>query len=499
MKNRSIIAVLIILTLASPLLSEEIEKNIILNSMTFPSPDIKIGSALNDPFFAINIESEKINTAEITGQILSAEKELNDKTVPEKNYQLGNFYKNINNYKNAVKYYKKYLELTASTDIISMEESGKLLVKGEIYYSLSVIDLKKNRADNLEKSLLFFTKAVELNPDNRSIWVKLGDCYLAAGKTTEALYCYNKVLEKNSKDFQIYSRLQAATFQRDYLKLSESKIEDRIEIQPVTQGFDFDYLETSINNSPDEFKEGLKLQHYIYLLRLMLINNNNFQFKSNPGIIKDEETILNEADKLLKSVRKENLNKLKLKYLSGIVNYLKKDYKKSISDFKEILSDNENPEFVYDDILFINSKFIKENMEIKKATEDIIKVKPDPKYYLLLAGLEFENKNFSKAEMLCAQSLKIDKNYAEAYSAVAVISAIKGNYIAADEMIKKGNSIIKKNNSGKQLYNDMKVNEAAIALLKNEKERAYILLRSVISVDNNEKAYQLYNRYYIKK
>ncbi|HNX24350.1 MAG TPA: tetratricopeptide repeat protein, partial [Spirochaetota bacterium] len=327
MKNRSIITVLIILTLASPLLSEEIEKNIILNSMTFPSPDIKIGSALNDPFFAINIESEKINTEEITEQILSAEKELNDKTVPEKYYQLGNFYKNINNYKNAVKYYKKYLELTASTDIISMEESGKLLVKGEIYYSLSVIDLKKNRADNLEKSLLFFTKAVELNPDNRSIWVKLGDCYLAAGKTTEALYCYNKVLEKNSKDFQIYSRLQAATFQRDYLKLSESKIEDRIEIQPVTQGFDFDYLETSINNSPDEFKEGLKLQHYIYLLRLMLINNNNFQFKSNPGIIKDEETILNEADKLLKSVRKENLDKLKLKYLSGIVNYLKKDYK----------------------------------------------------------------------------------------------------------------------------------------------------------------------------
>ncbi|HNX24349.1 MAG TPA: hypothetical protein PKG60_09895, partial [Spirochaetota bacterium] len=79
------------------------------------------------------------------------------------------------------------------------------------------------------------------------------------------------------------------------------------------------------------------------------------------------------------------------------------------------------------------------------------------------------------------------------------ISAIKGNYIAADEMIKKGNSVIKKNNSGKQLYNEMKVNEAAIALLKNEKERAYILLRSVISVDNNEKAYQLYNRYYIKK
>jgi hypothetical protein len=45
----------------------------------------------------------------------------------------------------------------------------------------------------------------------------------------------------------------------------------------------------------------------------------------------------------------------------------------------------------------------------------------------------------------------------------------------------------------------MRVNEAAVALLKKEKERAYILLRSVISADNNRKALELYNRYFIKK
>ena len=34
------------------------------------------------------------------------------------------------------------------------------------------------------------------------------------------------------------------------------------------------------------------------------------------------------------------------------------------------------------------------------------------------------------------------------------------------------------------------------ALLKNEKERAYILLRLVLTADNNEKAGKLYNRFF---
>lgn len=102
--------------------------------------------------------------------------------------------------------------------------------------------------------------------------------------------------------------------------------------------------------------------------------------------------------------------------------------------------------------------------------------------------------------MLCNRALKINRNYAEAYYALAVVYSAEGNYAAADEMIKTGNSLAYKIKFNKNiLSNKMKLNEAIIALLKKEKERAYILLRSIISVDNDKKASELYNRYFNKK
>ena len=101
--------------------------------------------------------------------------------------------------------------------------------------------------------------------------------------------------------------------------------------------------------------------------------------------------------------------------------------------------------------------------------------------------------------MLCKQSLKVSRNNPEAYSALSVIYAINENYSAADEMIRTADNLIKGDPmNNKKLFTHIKLNEAAIALLKNEKERAYILLRSVLAADNDEKAYQLYNRYFKK-
>ena len=57
--------------------------------------------------------------------------------------------------------------------------------------------------------------------------------------------------------------------------------------------------------------------------------------------------------------------------------------------------------------------------------------------------------------------------------------------------------IVRLNKKG-LMRNQIKVNEAAVALLKNEKERAYVLLRSVLTADNDEKAAILYKRFFIK-
>lgn len=506
MKIRSAITALILLTAAMPLFSEETERNEILKAMTFPAADIRFGKTLNDPFFGLNIRKRNINYEETKKNIDEIEKNITDKSKPEIYFQLGNYYKDLNDSENGVKSYRRYLELTSSADLISAEDNNMILAKGEVYYSLYQIDLSTKRSDNLEKALLFFTRAVELNPQDITTLIKLGDCYLYSGKTTEAAYCYNKAAEKNKSDFQIYARLQSASFQGDYLKLSENIIEDKKQTLPGIKDFNFDYIETAINNSPAEFKESLRIQHYIYFLRLMILNDeyNHKNSKTmtidlKTGVSKDEGLMLSEIEKLLQSSDSKSIEKYSIKYLTAVVNYLKRDYTKAIRNFNEYIDLSGKKESAYDDIIYINQNFVKNTSEFKKTIHEIIKTNPKPEYYLIAGEIEFKDKNYSKAEMLCTQSLKINRNYTEAFSALAVVYSMNGNYIAADEMIKKGNLIIKKNKTGKELKTQMKVNEAAVALLKNEKERAYVLLRSVLSVDNNDKAQQLYNRYFIKK
>lgn len=506
MKIRSIITALILLSAAMPLFSEGDEKNEILNAMIFPSVDIRFGKTLNDPFFGLNIHKRNINYAEIRKSIIEIEKNITNKSNPDLFFQLGNYYKDLNDSENAVKSYRRYLELTSSKDIITGEDSNTISAKGDIYYSLFQIDLWINSSDNLEKALLFFTRAIELNPDNITTWIKLGDCYLSSGKTTEAAYCYNKAAEKNKNDFQIYSRLQAASFQSDFLKIKESKTEDNKQALPGIKDFNFDYIETAINNSETGFKESLRLQHCIYLLRLMILNDEfnrknskNLKIEMKSVLSKDDREILSETEKLLKSSDSKSIENYSIKYLTAVINYLKGDYTKALKDFNEYIGLNVKRESAYDDVIFINENFVKNTAEFKNTIQEIIKINPKPEYYLISGQIEFNDKNYSKAEMLCTQSLKLNKNYAEAFSALAVVYSKNGNYIAADEMIKKGNLIVKKNKTGKELKTQMKINEAAVALLKNEKERAYVLLRSVLSVDNNDKAQQLYNRYFIKK
>ena len=286
---------------------------------------------------------------------------------------------------------------------------------------------------------------------------------------------------------------------------------DEIDIPEAGEGMDFSYIETAVNNADSDIKDLVKLQHHIYLVRLLLLKKeyrlneiiNERDGKNsnlNSIISNNEKKILYDAEKLIQTTADKKTDKNKLKYLSGIINYLKDDYIKSVSEFNEIPKNNSSIKQVHDEVIFINLFLLNEKRKAADLIEDIIKINPRPEYYLALASMEFNNNNIDKALMLCSQSLKIDEKFSGAYSGLSVLYASKGNYLAADEMIKKGNSLINKDDKQRSsLFNQMRVNEAAIALLKNEKERAYILLRSVISADNNRKALNLYNRYFTKK
>ena len=269
--------------------------------MSFTVPGLKFGSLINNPMFALNISNKKVNDSDIKKQIDSIERILKETSDPVLFYKLGNFYKDITNYNKAIEYYNRFLRLNQPLYNIDSNALKNGII-GEIYYSLSEIDSYNNKNYNLEKALVYLTKAAELNPDNSSILLMLGDCCLSLGKTTEALYCYNKVLEKND-DILIYARLQAASFQGDYLKLLASQSEDEVKNQPITRNFNFDYLETAINNSSSDLKISFKIQHYVYLIRLMLVKYDFSSIKNQPDspgfnrlFSEEEKLILSEAE-----------------------------------------------------------------------------------------------------------------------------------------------------------------------------------------------------------
>jgi tetratricopeptide (TPR) repeat protein len=473
---------------------QEPEKKDIISFIEFPKPDLNFGRLLNDPFFCLNIYNDKFDEAVIKQKIKDIEKGLSKYSNPQDLYELGNYYFDLSNYDKALSYYKQFLDKSDQVYDSDIKDLQKMFMLGDIYHTISRID-PSDKKTNLERSLTWLNNAAELNPDDQNLLMKLGDCYLSQNRTVEALYCYNKILKNNDLDFSIYTRLQAASFQGDYIRLINSKPKERIDNLHLFQ--DFDYIQTAINNSGHELKKSLTLQHYIYLLRLLLIRDDSNA--KNVNLSKDEGEILNEAEELLKSINIKGIKKNNISYLSGIVNYLKKDYKHALSDIEKSLIGNRSDILKYDDILFINLFCLNNEKAVKTMAYDLIKKYPDPKYYMILAYSDMAKNETLTAEMLCTQALSLRSNYAAAYLGFSAIYAMKGNFKSADEMIRKCTfHIHDEYQLNMMLYTQMRINEAVIALLKEENERAKIILQSMISDENNDKALEIYQRCFNK-
>ena len=268
--------------------------------------------------------------------------------------------------------------------------------------------------------------------------------------------------------------------------------------------FDFENIQTAINNSSGQEKDILRVQHYIYLMRLLLFKEKAFMQERNKETTgsadifsKDEKAVINEAENYISTTGKKSLRAAHYNYLMGIINYIKSDYRNAVLFFGKSLNENEYPERIYNEIISTVYENINDDDMLKKMLKEKISMYPEARDYLLLGEIEFKNNNLSKAAMLCQQALKFSADYPEAYSALAVIFAKDENYLAADEMIQKAFTVSEDSYTmNRSLKIQIKVNEAAIALLKKENERAYVLLRSVLNADNDNKAGRLYHRFF---
>ena len=178
MKNKIFIIITSFFITFPALHSENTDKEFILSAMTYPEAEILTGSLLNYPFFALDLQKRKPDYDMIKKMIKRKDKAIGENPGAEDLYNLGNLYKEIHDYNNAVKKYKLSLK---AFDFAGTNNPGiykEVVIKGYLYFYLAETDYKSDRTGYLEKSSGFLKAAIELKP-GKDLWIKLGDCYLA--------------------------------------------------------------------------------------------------------------------------------------------------------------------------------------------------------------------------------------------------------------------------------------------------------------------------------
>ena len=105
---------------------------------------------------------------------------------------MANFYNlKLKNYKMAIKYYEKYLQLDATKSVI-------YVIVGNLY-------AKVYGDKSLEDQVFYFEKAYKLKPDDRLILHGLAFCYEKLGKKEKAAFFYEKLLDNNPTSIDYYN------------------------------------------------------------------------------------------------------------------------------------------------------------------------------------------------------------------------------------------------------------------------------------------------------
>jgi len=207
------------------------------------------------------------------------------------------------------------------------------------YFSSGEKLLEKNE---LDKALDQFRKALEENPQNLEARLKAASILKSQGKTKEAILEYNKALETNPQDPRSYQRLAVLYEQKNDLNKAISFYEK--------------YLETA-----SDIDESMRVENRLKELKARVSVGEEETEKSPPSVIKAEEKTKEEvtprkkadeeekqekvsekagaekSDVEAKKKQEETKSKIKEKIESGIKEFERENYKKTLSAMSEVL------------------------------------------------------------------------------------------------------------------------------------------------------------------
>ena len=351
--------------------------------------DIYIKSSLNksEALFIGNLYKEAVN--ELLGVInLNMNVELREKIF----LQLGYSYFNLNEYLNASKYLKNYLD--SKDNKFSSKDIDPILRLADSYYA----------SKNFNSSIKYYNTALQNSDINRNyIIYQIGLCYYGLDDFTKSIEYMDKVIlnsEKSLDDDAIFRKAQIyfenSEFDKSIINynliIDEYKYSEYIPYSFLNRATSYFNLK-SYDQSEDDylyilkniFDEKIQSQAILGMQKIVSFTNNFTQLNS---LITEYKDRFPDNDNVLK-IQFDNIRNL----------YFNQKYDDLISYVDEIFSQDEQVFNKYETNYYLAESFFKTN-KYEKAS---------PVYEILLDSLN--SKYFSRSLNRLAQINLNQKNY----------------------------------------------------------------------------------------
>ena len=440
-----------------------------------------------------SVKSEKESTPE---EIQSLKNKLNGSHDDYETYnKLGQIYKRLNQKKEAYGCFEKAFEALAKR----MNESPN----DNLYKSFAEILVN---AENYKSAIAYYEKALEVNSNDTTSYVLLPFCHLYMGNLEMARTTSKNALDKYPENISthiayftsmMYTTYFSEEMRSDTLSgYTNKKIEDII---------DLSFLKATVEKHPDRFDMNLMYQlgrQVGILLKLYkTYSKKTYRFTlssydleemkkmekfyssalKNKKIAKDHNYILNKALGILYVM----MNKPK----EGIP-YLQISIKLKGPEFSNF---NSNAGESYDGLITAYM-LSKDTLSAIKAAEAKITLKPEVypylKNYISLSNFYLLNKNYTKARTTIMEAFKLNDQDYDAWMALALVDVYEENLKSAEENAMK---IYEMDNSRPDSFLLLGV----IYLLKNDFNSAYHCLKRVQEIDpKSEMANKMLSEYF---
>lgn len=287
--------------------------------------------------------------------------------------------------------------------IASQEKSLEFIEMAGSYYELAVANRNNQKID---QAIKYFKKAIELSPTWSQPYDGLGSIYRDMGEYEKAAEMYDKALEYSPKELlgPAHRNIGYVSYKLGNFVNAETHLKEAMKYRPQDP-FIFYYQGALYRDMkrPNESEEAF--------LKTIQLNKSFAAAFYYLGLVYQDEERYEDAQSVLETAVKEDPNNASFLYHLGANHYFKKEYETCMANMQEVLRLNPN----FSDAYYYLAKSLEAMGQTEEAKEVLAnaaaKAPEDPEYYFQLGVLQFQKSDYPGADSLLQKALTLDPGH----------------------------------------------------------------------------------------